>query len=373
MSFISDMQGYRGFQALPPERRRIVFYSEGKAYWPHLGPLVKELTGPFATRTAYVSSAPDDPGLVFNPRMTDSFCVGAGWWRTLWFQGLDCGICVMTMPDLESFHLKRSRKADVRYAYVFHSPVSTHMIYRGAAFDNYDAVLCAGPHHEREIRRREELCGLPAKQLLPHGYGRLDELLASAPPSPAAKRTERTVVIAPSWSEKGIVESGIGSELIRLFLSAGYRVSLRPHPRTVQLRGDLITNIVRDFSDATAFSLEYTEEYVQGHVLGFDPAIRGNEYAFAALRPVLFVDTPRKINNPEYERLGIVPMEVGVREKAGMILRPDCLDMAPEMADRLINDPVFSPGRLEQLRRDYVHNVGTSGRVGAEALLALAM
>lgn len=377
MSFISDMNAYRRFQALPPERRKIVFYSEGKAYWPHLGPLARELTGPLATRIAYVSSSPDDPGLSFNPQMTDVFCIGSGWWRTLWFQGLDCGVCVMTMPDLESFHLKRSRGANVRYAYVFHSPVSTHMIYRGAAFDHYDAIFCVGPHHGREIRRREETCNLPAKQLLPHGYGRLDELLLSARPSPAMRRGGKTVVIAPSWSEKGIVESGIGRELIMLFLSAGFRVSLRPHPRTVQLQNGLIRKLVGEFSGADAFSLD-TEPASMDFLLRSDLLVSdwsgvAYEYAFAALRPVLFVDTPRKVNNPEYGRLGIVPMEVEVREKVGMVLRPDNLETAPEMAERLMRDPAFSPASLEQLRGDYIYNVGASARVGAEMLLSLAV
>lgn len=370
------MKSYRRFNALPPERRKIVFYSEGRAYWPHLAPLVRELTGRLSTRIAYVSSSMDDPGLSFCPEMVDSFLIGDGWWRTLWFQGMDCSVCIMTMPDLETFHLKRSRTAQVQYAYIFHSPVSTHMIYRAAAFDHYDAVFCVGPHHEREIRRREELTSSPHKQLVRHGYGRLDELLASRTGTRTAVKAEKkNIVIAPSWSEKDILETGVGRELIRLFLSAGYTVSLRPHPRTVQLNATVVRKLTEEFSSNAAFSMDMDPVSLDflwnSNLLVSDWSGVAYEYAFAGLRPVLFVDTPRKVNNPEYGKLNITPMEVEVREKVGMVMSPDNLQAAPEMAATLMSDQRFSVASLKKLRSDFIYNVGSSAGVGAEALLEL--
>lgn len=37
------------------------------------------------------------------------------------------------------------------------------------------------------------------------------------------------------------------------------------------------------------------------------------EYAFTTLRPVLYINTPMKIMNPEYEKIGVVPINIFMR------------------------------------------------------------
>ena len=68
--------------------------------------------------------------------------------------------------DLQNKDLKRSVHP-VHYVFMFHSLVSSHMADHDDSLDHYDTILCAGPHHEREIRKRESMLGLPAKRLLP--------------------------------------------------------------------------------------------------------------------------------------------------------------------------------------------------------------
>ncbi len=82
--------------------------------------------------------------------------------RTVFFSTLDVDILAMTMPDLETFHIKRSQNG-VHYAFVPHSIVSTHMVYRNGAFDHFDTVFCAGPHHVAEVRKHEAMRNLPKK------------------------------------------------------------------------------------------------------------------------------------------------------------------------------------------------------------------
>ena len=65
----------------------------------------------------------------------------------------------------------------MHYVYVFHSMGSTHMVDHENSYDHYDSLLCAGPHHVAEIRRREQLKGLPPKHLFAHGYPRLERLV----------------------------------------------------------------------------------------------------------------------------------------------------------------------------------------------------
>jgi len=87
----------------------------------------------------------------------------------IWFfQALKADVMVLTMLDLQNFQLKRSIHP-VRYAYVFHSMGSTHMVDHENSYDHYDSLLCTGPHHVAEIRRREQLKGLPPKHLFAYG------------------------------------------------------------------------------------------------------------------------------------------------------------------------------------------------------------
>ena len=84
---------------------------------------------------------------------------------------IDSKLVIMTMPDLNQFHIKRSKASkEVNYLYIFHAIVSSHMVYRKGAFDYYDTIFCVGPHHVEEIRKTEELYQLDSKKLVSIGY-----------------------------------------------------------------------------------------------------------------------------------------------------------------------------------------------------------
>ena len=89
---------------------------------------------------------------------------------------LDAKVCLMTMPDLEVFNIKKSLLSSVHYCYSFHSMISTHMGYLENSFDHYDSVLCVGPYQKHEIELREKRFSIPKKQLIECGYERLESI-----------------------------------------------------------------------------------------------------------------------------------------------------------------------------------------------------
>ena len=120
---------------------------------------------------------------------------------------LDCDVCVMTLEDLDNFYIKRSYvRKDVKYVFMFHHMTSTHLVGREGAYDNYDALLCAGPHQLAEVRRAEELRGLPHKELVKCGYDLLDRQIAEYAKRQKPKSDKPTVLIAPSWQEDCILD-----------------------------------------------------------------------------------------------------------------------------------------------------------------------
>jgi hypothetical protein len=367
----------RQFNRLSDDDRSIVFYAESRADWAHLGPIVDQLTGELGRTVCYVTSEIDDPVRTADNARIRPFYVGSGSTRTTFFRLLTAGTMVMTLPDLETYHLKRSVHP-VHYAYVFHSMVSTHMIYRKGAFDAFDTILCVGPHHVAEIRRTEEVYGLAAKELVEHGYGRLDLILATAAEHAAPPPTDaggRRLVLAPSWGPSSFIEGPGGAALIELLLDAGHSLVLRLHPMTVRHHPALAADLTARFGDRSFRVETDMREQASLHeseLMISDWSGAALEYAFGRERPVLFIDTERKVNNSEHERIGLVAVEDSLRHEIGRVIDPADLPAALPAIEGLCSDPGAYRERLREVRGRTVYNVGRSASIGAAHVARLA-
>src|SRR5690606_13476687 len=137
---------------------------------------ISELNTRLQRKVCYVTSDRNDPGLVYQHPNYQSVFLPEGLFLTAFFQMNQSDVFVLTMMDLGNLHLKRSLHP-VHYVYLFHSMGSTHMVDHANSFDHYDSLFCTGPHQIKEIRRREELKGLPAKHLFDYGHPRLEQVL----------------------------------------------------------------------------------------------------------------------------------------------------------------------------------------------------
>jgi hypothetical protein len=370
----------RRFIRLSSEWRRVVFYSEGASYTKYLRPIIDQLVSNEGIQVAYLTSDKQDPILVGGHGRIAAFYVGSGIIRTWLFQTLRADVMVMTMPDLQTFHLKRSSICPVHYAYVHHSLVSTHRIYRMGAFDHFDSVLCAGPHHQREIRAWERLNGLPEKRLFEHGYAPLDWLSAAignnpAPPGRSASgHTELSILLAPSWGQHGLLERGAGS-IVDVLLRAGYRVFVRPHPMTTRVNGKAVDTLAATFREHNRFRVE-TDTSTMSALLNSDIMISdwsgvAMEFAFGLHRPVLFIDGFSKVNNVRWTEVGILPLEEFYRSAVGAVVSHDRLDEIPRIIESLWQNRVAYAARARTLAAQCVYNIGSSAKVGAGIIAQL--
>jgi YidC/Oxa1 family membrane protein insertase len=323
----------------------------------------------------YVASEADDPGLLLKDGRVTPVYIGRHAARTVFFLMLDARVMVMTMPDLSTFHIKRSRHP-VHYVYVFHSIVSTHMVYRRGAFDHYDTILCVGPHHLREIRETEALYGLPAKTLVEHGHGRLDSIVRRAARN-APRRDDRPprLLLAPSWGASGILET-CGHTLIDALLANGFHVTVRPHPQLRRNNPKLVASYRTRFAGRPELLYEddvvSEDSFHDADVMISDWSGSALEYAFGLERPVLFMDVPRKVNNPDYTRYVSQPVEDVLRAELGMVLAPDRVTEAPILARQMMAERPMRAPHLAALRKRWVFNVGTCGARGADTIAAVA-
>lgn len=349
-------------------------YAEDGGSWPHLGPIVTELADR-GHELSYLTSSTSDP--IFDRGIVGvhPFAIGEGFRRALLFQNLDARVVVATVPQLGLPVLPRSRNAvqnGTKYLYVFHSMASTHMIYEADGFDHYDVVLCVGPYMVDEIRRREALHQLPTKELIPHGYARLDSLRGAAT-EPEDREGPPVVLVAPSWGPTCLFET-CGADLVEALLDAGFEVVARPHPMTAKRSPEALPRLLERVGGRARFRLDDQvagqASLLQADVMVSDWSGAALEFAFGLERPVLFIDVGRKVNNQNYEELGIEPFEVTVRPLLGAVLAPDRLAEAPSVVEQLLADRDRLRVDIARLRDESIYNIGRSAAVAADAIEA---
>jgi|SRR5450830_1837791 len=371
---LREWRGLQAFKRIPREERTLVFYSEGRGYWTYFEPIYKALQANHGAPILYVTSAENDPLLEKPLKGMRSFYIGEGTMRTLFFATLDADVLLMTMPDLQSFHIKRS-PFSVHYTYLHHSIVSTHMIYRAAAFDHFDSILCVGPHHVTETRAREKLLDLRPKALIEHGYGRLDTILESGRQGPHERHGEPVqILVAPTWGENGLIERH-GLDVIRPLIDAGLKVVLRPHPRTRKLTPDKLDVIAAYYRDEPRFRLDEdsdaTTSLLDSDIMLSDWSGAALEFSLGLERPVIFADVPRKVLNSEYTAIGIEPIEVQAREHLGVVVPTDKLAELGNIACAMAVDSKKWQTALKNIRQRWIYNSGQSGDTAAAYLVSL--
>lgn len=362
----------RFFWKVPKPEKDIVFYSEHEGYYPNFEGIINELIDTHQQTLCYITSDPNDPILQTPETRIKSFYFNK--LLPFFMVMVNCRAFIMTMTDLNQLHLKRSANP-VHYFYVFHSLVSTHMMYLEGAFDHYDTVFCVGPHHVEEIRKREEHADLPAKNLVEAGYYRLERIYENH--EKYSEQTQShdakpTVLIAPSWGDENLLES-CGERLIDLLLETGHNVIARPHPETVRRSPELMTLFRSRFGNNPDFTLETSvatdDSLLKADILICDCSGIALEYAFGTERPVLFVDVPLKIRNPKYEDLEIVPLELALRDKIGVVVSPNDIDSIPPTIEKLRTEKESYKENISDLRAKNVCAFGRSSEIGARCII----
>jgi len=379
MGLREGWSGWRKYRKLPADWRNIVIYSESGQDWHYFEPLVEVLNGELQHKVTYVTSDPGDPGLKWKHGLYQSIYIPEGFFLTTHFNFQKADVVVMTMMDLDNFQLKKSINP-VHYVYLFHSLGSTHMVDHANSYDAYDSLFCAGPHHVAELRKREEMQGLKPRNLFEYGHPRLENLLVVAmsyqlSAMQATTDSAITVLIAPTWGEQSIFNT-CGDELTGLLLDAGYHVIVRPHYQTLKMTPEVIEGLLLKYADHERFEYQdrmgESDSLFRSDILICDWSAMAIEYALGLEKPVLFIDLPRRVRNPDWQALEIEPLEAAFRNLAGDIVSPGELDQVPQKIDALLQDQDSFRQRMEKLRSQMVFNIGNSIQAGAGEIARLA-
>jgi len=368
------------FNELDLDERSIVFYSENSVIlYPYVEEVIRELQNR-DQKVCYLTSSKDDPILKNKNENVRVFYIGDSELEKMnFFLRLKAKMLIMTMPDLGAYHIKRSKVFPVHYVYVFHTIASTHMVFQKSAFDQFDSMFCVGPYQIQELRATEQLYNLKQKNLVECGSGLIDKLIRSRSLLPQqqnflSKNNKKNILIAPSWGKQNLLES-IGIELVKILLDAGYNVTVRPHPMTIKKSPKIIKQILEKFEKNPDFLLDTNtssfEQLFSSYALITDWSGIGYEYAFVCERPVIYVDVPKKDYNKEYEKIGLVPFEISIRDKIGEIIAVQNIETIPERIEFLYGPSNNFENKIQKIRNDSIFNIGESGKVTANEIIRI--
>ena len=266
-------------------------------------------------------------------------------------------IILMTTPDLDNLYLKKY--SSNTYIYIHHSICSSHMIYNEKAFDNFDIIFNVGEFQNKEIRYREKSKKLKKKLLINYGYGKLDLIMSC-----------NEICIAPSWNLNNkfldYVEKILDNSI------NNFKVRFRPHKNSFRYHKKKISNLIEKYSKFENFILDLDPnslDYVLKSKYFFsDWSGASFEYAFSRLRPVIFFQSPLKINNPKHNEVPFQPVEIVYRERIGLILKESDLNNLNKIYLEIDKNLSQYENKIFKARSELLYNIGTSGKFGKKFL-----
>lgn len=366
---------YKEFFA--PENKgnmKIMFYSEGSGFYKYFRALIEALLRDTDLTIHYVTSDPEDAIFQKNEPRIKPYYVDETRLISLMMK-LEADMVVMTTPDLEKYHIKRSRvRENVEYVFMDHGCSSDNMLYRTGALDNYDTLLVVSREQAIEARAIEKLRHVKKKRIIECGYGLIDDMIAAYEAMDKTPNDKKTILIAPSWQYDNIMDSCL-DDLVSALYGRGYRIVIRPHPQYVRRFPMQMKEIIQryrdragdDFIIETDFSSNvtvYTADLVITDWSGI-----AFEFSFTTDKPSLFINTQMKVVNEDWQKIPLVPFDITARSKVGrQVEKSQVKDLAPVVEELLAHQEDYRE-RIAALKQQHFYHLGHSGEVGAQYII----
>ena len=365
-------EDYKKFLALG--NKHLVFYSESNGFYKYYAGTIDFILKNTDIPLHYITSDPNDH--IFEMAKENDqikpYYIDSQKLITLMMR-MDADVVVMTMPDLETFQIKRSYvRKDVEYIYVPHCTNSLNLTMRDGCVDYFDAILATGKHQREEFEAIQKLHHIENQTIVDAGYPLLDDLYKDYKNMPKSTKDKKTVLIAPSWQKDNIVDSCL-NEILDLIKDMDFNIIVRPHPQHVRHMPERMEQLKQKYAENKNIEIQTdfssNDTIFQADAIITDWSGIAYEYAFATCKPVLFINTPMKIMNPNYEELGIVPFNIWLREKLGGSVDVDELEKLPDMIRDVLDHQSEYYDTIKKYRDEYDYNFEHSGEASARFII----
>ena len=354
--------------------KHLVFYSESNGFYKYFKGYIEYLLKKTNLTIHYITSDPNDR--IFEMEKTNpqirAYYISEKRLITLMMK-MDADVVAMTMPDLQNYHIKKSYvRKDIEYIYIGHGVGSWNMLMRQGSTHHYNTIFCTGPSGKTEEEQIEELYNLPKRNLVEVGYPLIDEARAIYNSREHHPNNPPRIVIAPSWQEDNIVDSCLESILDNL-KGKGYSITVRPHPQEVRHKKEYMEKLKQKYEpDGIIIQTDFSSDstWMEADLIITDWSGIGWEYAYTTLKPILSINTPMKVMNPDYQKIKEEPITIRLRDKLGLDLNLDELDRIGETAEYLLTHSDEYRVRIDQIVKENLYNLGHSAEVGGEYIIS---
>lgn len=298
-------------------KKNLVFYSEASGFYKYYKGMIEYVLNNSKIKVHYLTSDINDQVFKINhPNFIPYYC-GPKKLITVLME-LDCKVAVFTMPDLQKYQYKRSIvNKNIQYVYVHHGFNSLTLTIKKNSLDHFDTIFCFGKHYNDEIRAMEAYYGSKEKKLVNTGYDLYHQLKNKYTPQ---KNEKETIIIAPSWQKDNILETCI-DDIMRELDDSKYKVLIRPHPEFIKRFPKKVEILKKKFGDS--LQLDFATDILNADIIISDWSSVAWEFSYTTNKPALFINTPMKIMNPDWDKYGLTPLEISIKDKIGKTIEID--------------------------------------------------
>ena len=166
------------------------------------------------------------------------------------------------------------------------------------------------------------------------------------------------------------------TEIIDRLYDEGYKVVVRPHPQFVKRNPEFMPGLESRYADKTGDRLVFETDFsshesiYSADLLITDWSGTAFEYSYVTKRPTLFINTPMKVINPEFDQYQNKPMEITFRSVCGISIDPDEVpDIARHVAEVFARSEDYRQ-TIDAFMHENVYNIGRSGQNGAKYIVS---
>ena len=353
--------------------KHLVFYSESNGFYKYFKGMIEYILENTNITIHYITSDYNDNIFKLekeNPNLK-AYYIEEKKLITLMMK-MDADVVVMTMPDINTYHIKRSyMRKDIHYIWIPHDQGSSNLTLRQHGTDHYDTIYTTGKHQKEEELAINKLYNLK-RNIFECGFPLLDDMIKEY--KEVKNKKEKTVLIAPSWQKDNIVDSCL-DEILNNIKDEKYKIVVRPHPQHVRHAKEKFEKLKEQYKNNKNIEIQTdfssTDTVFNADLIITDWSGIGFEYAFTTKKPVLYIDTPMKIMNPHYKDIDVVPINIWSRNEIGKSLKLDELDKIKDIINELLNSKEKYNKKITKLVNEYVYNLGNSAEVGANYIIKI--
>lgn len=346
----------------------IVIFTDHKRYWNTFEPICDA----FEERQQqlyYYTMSPDDPGLKKEYKYIKAEFIGEGNKAFARMNMLNATMVLSTTPSLDVFQWKRSKYVDY---YVFISHAANDISgYRMFGIDYFDSIFLSGDYQIHQVRKLEEIRGLPQKELIMMGVPYMDEMLKRLQSCDPLPPHETTVLLAPSWGKSSILVK-YGERFIDALINTGYHIIVRPHPQSYTSDKEVIDRLKEKYRENDHF--EWNRDNDNFEVLRRSDIMISDfsgvifDYTLVFDKPIVYADTSFDFGPYDYHTVNEPTWTFSTLPKLGLQVTEDNIENIKSIIDECLNNPVFKEGRDEARKETWV-NIGKGTEITVDYLI----